>query len=191
MSVNPPPVRPDDAGSGGAPDGSQVVLVGVVQSVKLRDNKAGKRYATFAWKTSRRGRGDRVAGDLPANRGGHRQRRAGSSARQAGYRRGPRTVLLDELRAAERRVGEQHPRGRYPRAQGGMDEGSLQSLKALFSRHGGACRFICILRLDPAREAIFLLGNDFRVAPTEGLWAKSSKCLLPARSIKGATGAAI
>ena len=37
----------------GAPDGSQVVLVGVVQSVKLKNNKAGKRYATFSvWRIS-------------------------------------------------------------------------------------------------------------------------------------------
>ena len=31
-----------------APDGSQVRIAGVVQAVKLKNNKAGKRYATFS-----------------------------------------------------------------------------------------------------------------------------------------------
>ena len=31
-----------------APDGSQVRLAGVVQAVKLKNNKSGKRYATFS-----------------------------------------------------------------------------------------------------------------------------------------------
>ncbi len=31
-----------------APDGSMVQLAGVVQAVKLKNNKSGKRYATFA-----------------------------------------------------------------------------------------------------------------------------------------------
>ncbi|HZY59770.1 MAG TPA: hypothetical protein VFE56_08410, partial [Candidatus Binataceae bacterium] len=74
----------------------------------------------------------------------------------------------------------------------GFDQGSLESLKALFGRHGGACPIYLHLELDPAREAIFLLGNDFRVAPTEGFVGEVEQMFAPgAVELRAQQGAAI
>jgi len=178
---------------GGAPDGSQVVLVGVVQSVKLKNNKAGKRYATFSLEDLH------GAVEVIAWPETYQRTEAAINSDEPVVARGKldidedrAQILLDELRPLSvvlvDSIREVHIRA--PKA--GLDESSLQSLKALFSRHGGACPIYLHLEMDPAREAIFLLGNDFRVAPTEGFVGEVEQMLAPgAVELRAQQGAAI
>jgi DNA polymerase-3 subunit alpha len=176
-----------------APDGSSVVLVGVVQAVKLKNNKAGKRYATFtledlngaveviAWPETYQRVEAVIASDEPVVARG----KLDIDEERA-------QVLLDELKplavVMADSVREVHIRAPKER----LDEASLQDLKALLGRHGGGCPIYLHLELDPAREAIFLLGNDFRVAPTESFVGEVERMLAPgAVELRAQQGAAI
>ncbi|HEY2104625.1 MAG TPA: DNA polymerase III subunit alpha [Candidatus Binataceae bacterium] len=163
-----------------APDGSTVVLVGVVQAVKLKNSKTGKRYATFtledlqgaveviAWPEAYQRVETALNSDEPVVARG----KLDIDEERA-------QILLDELKPLSvvmvDSVREVHIRA--PRT--GFDEGSLANLKALFGRYGGGCPIYLHLELDTAREAIFLLGNDFRVAPTEGFVGEVERMLAP------------
>ncbi len=163
-----------------APDGSSVVLVGVVQAVKLKNNRTGRRYATFtledlqgaveviAWPETYQRVEAVINSDEPVVARG----KLDIDEERA-------QILLDELKPLSvvmvDSVREVHIRA--PRT--GFDEGSLANLKALLGRYGGGCPIYLHLELDTAREAIFLLGNDFRVAPTEGFVGEVERMLAP------------
>jgi len=176
-----------------APDGSQVVLVGVVQSVKLKNNKAGKRYATFsledlvgaveviAWPETYQKTESVINSDEPVVARG----KLDIDEERA-------QILLDDLRPLSvvmvDSVREVHIRA--PKTQ--MDEDLLGNLKALFGRHAGGCPIYLHLLLDPALEAIFLLGNDFRVAPTESFVGEVERIFAPgAVELRAQQGAAM
>ena len=174
----------------GAPDGSQVVLVGVVQSVKLKNNKAGKRYATFSLEDLN------GAVEVIAWPETYQKTEAAINSDEPVVARGKldideerAQILLDDLKPLSvvmvdsvREVHIRAPKTRF-------DEGSLANLKALFGRHWGGCPIYLHLELDQAREAIFLLGNDFRVAPTEVFVGEIEQMFAPgAVRIKGSTG---
>jgi DNA polymerase III subunit alpha len=177
----------------GAPDGSQVVLVGVVQSLKLKNNKAGKRYATFsledlvgaveviAWPETYQKTESVINSDEPVVARG----KLDIDEERA-------QILLDDLRPLSvvmvDSVREVHIRA--PKTQ--VDENLLGNLKALFGRHAGGCPIYLHLLLDQAREAIFLLGNDFRVAPTESFVGEVEQIFAPgAVELRAQQGAAI
>ena len=101
-------------------------------------------------------------------------------------------ILLDDLRPLSvvmvDSVREVHIRA--PKTQ--LDENLLQNLKGLFGRHAGGCPIYLHLQLDPAREAIFLLGNDFRVAPTDVFVGEVERIFAPgAVELRAQQGAAI
>jgi hypothetical protein len=48
-----------------------------------------------------------------------------------------------------------------------LANGALEELKALLGRHGGRAITYLHLTIDDAREAIFLLGDNYRVTPSE------------------------
>jgi DNA polymerase-3 subunit alpha len=163
-----------------APDGSKVVVVGVVQAVKLKNNKTGKRYATFSLEDLQ------GAVEVIAWPETYQRVEAAINSDEPVVARGKldidderAQILLDELKPLSvvmvDSVREVHIR--TPRT--GFDEGSLANLKALFGRYGGGCPIYLHLELDTAREAIFLLGNDFRVAPTEGFVGEVERMLAP------------
>ncbi len=176
-----------------APDGSSVVIVGVVQAVKLKNNKAGKRYATFtledlqgaveviAWpETYQRVEAVLGSDDPVVARG-----KLDIDEERA-------QILLDELKPLSvvlvDSVREVHIRA--PRAR--LGESSVQDLKALFGRYNGGCPIYLHLEMDAAREAIILLGNDFRVAPTEAFVGEVERMLAPGEvELRAQQGAAI
>jgi len=177
----------------GAPDGSQVVLVGVVQSVKLKNNKAGKRYATFSLEDLN------GAVEVIAWPETYQKTEAAINSDEPVVARGKldideerAQILLDDLKPLSvvmvdsvREVHIRAPKTRF-------DEGSLANLKALFGRHSGGCPIYLHLELDQAREAIFLLGNDFRVAPTEVFVGELEQMFAPgAVELRAQQGAAI
>jgi len=163
------------------PDGKQVAVAGVVQSIKLKNNKQGKRYATFtledlqgaveiiAWpETYQRNEAAINCGEPVVARG---KLDIGEERAQ---------ILLDELKpltqALADSVREVHIRAPKARLESAA---SRSGFRALLARHGGACPIYLHLELDAAREAVFLLGNDFRVAPTESFVGEVEQMLAP------------
>ena len=152
----------------GAPDGSMVVLAGVIQSVKLKNNKSGKRYATFtledrhgvveviAWPESYQKFEAVIQGDEPVLARGKLD--VGEERAQ---------VILDDLKplnsALLGSVREVHIRA--PKAR--LADNAVATLKDLIGRHAGKCLTYLHVGLEGEREAIFLLGDTFRVSPNE------------------------
>jgi hypothetical protein len=66
---------------------------------------------------------------------------------------------------------------RAPRER--LANGDLDRLKDLLRRHTGASLTYLHLGFDDGREAIFLLGDGYRVAPTESFVAEVEQLLAP------------
>ena len=162
-------------------DGSQVRIAGVVQAAKLKNNKAGKRYATFsledregaveviAWPETYQKHEALIMGDEPVVARG----KLDVDDERA-------QVILDEMRPlgtalidAVREVHITAPRER-------LANGALEELKAVLGRHSGRAITYLHLALDDAHEAIFLLGDSYRVAPTDDFVAAVEHTLAPA-----------
>ncbi|MGH7880311.1 MAG: OB-fold nucleic acid binding domain-containing protein, partial [Candidatus Binataceae bacterium] len=163
-----------------APDGSRVQLAGVVQAVKLKNNKAGKRYATFSledregvaecivWPEAYQKYETIIGGLEPVVVRGKLD--VGDERAQ---------IIVDELIALEIALTEavREVRIRAPRAQ--MANGDLERLKELLRRYRGQSITYLHLGLDDGSEAVFLLGDDYRIAPTEAFIAEVSTLLSP------------
>ena len=81
-------------------------------------------------------------------------------------------IILDDLRPLTVALTDsvREVRIRAPRAR--MVNGDLERLKELLRRHSGQSLTYLHLGFDDGREAIFLLGDDYRVAPTEAFVAR-------------------
>ena len=153
----------------------------MVQAVKLKNNKSGKRYATFsledregaveviAWPETYQKYEAMIMGDEPVVARG----KLDVDDERA-------QMILDELRPLDsalidsmREVHITAPRERL--ANGGLD-----ALKAMLARHSGTSMTYLHLALDDGREAIFLLGDSYRVAPTDEFVAEVEHTLAPA-----------
>ncbi len=165
-----------------APDGSQVRLAGVVQAVKLKNSsKSGKRYATFsledrkgvveviAWPETYQKCETAIHGDEPVVARG----RLDVDEDRAQIILDDLTPLSSALADAVREVHISAPRNR-------LANGELERLKELLMRHCGRSLTYLHVDLEEGREAIFLLGDSFRVAPTEGFVAEVKEMLAPA-----------
>jgi DNA polymerase-3 subunit alpha len=163
-----------------APDGSQVRLAGVVQAVKLKNNKSGKRYATFsledregaveciAWPETYQKYESAIMGDEPVVAKG----KLDVDDERA-------QIILDELRPLNVALTDavREVRIRAPRSR--MANGDLERLKELIRRHSGGSLTYLHLGLEGGGEAIFLLGDGYRVAPTETFVAEIQQLLAP------------
>jgi DNA polymerase III subunit alpha len=163
-----------------APDGSQVRLAGVIHAVKLKNNKAGKRYATFqledregtveciAWPETYQKYERTISGDEPV---------AVKGKLDVDEERAQ--IILDEvtplgaaLTGAVREVRIRAPRSR-------LANGALAQIKQLLQRHNGQSLIYLHLDFDDGREAIFLLGDTYRVAPGEDFVAELEPMIAP------------
>ncbi|MGO9263373.1 MAG: DNA polymerase III subunit alpha [Candidatus Binataceae bacterium] len=163
-----------------ARDGSKVQLAGVIQAVKLKNNKAGKRYATFSledregatecivWPEAYQKYEAVVAGNDPVVVKGKLD--VGDERAQ---------IIVDELRPLTVALTDavREVRIRAPRAR--MVNGDLERLKELLRRYSGQSLTYLHLGLDDGNEAIFLLGDDYKVAPTEAFVAELGALLTP------------
>ncbi len=161
-----------------APDGSQVQLAGVVQAVKLKNNKAGKRYATFsledregaveciAWPEAWQKYEAAITGDEPVAVKGKLDVDDERAQIIVETVRPLNLALTDAVR--EVRISA-------PRIQ--MANGDLEKLKELLRRHSGQSLTYLHLSLDDGNEAVFLLGEDYKVAPTEAFMAEIKELL--------------
>jgi len=163
-----------------APDGSQVRIAGVVQAVKLKNNKSGKRYATFSledrdgavecivWPEAYQKFEAVIMGDEPVVARG----KLDVDDERA-------QIIVDDLRPIATALTEavREVRIRAPRER--LANGDMDRLKDLLRRHTGASLTYLHLGFDDGREAIFLLGDGYRVAPTENFVAEVEQLLAP------------
>jgi DNA polymerase III subunit alpha len=163
-----------------APDGSQVRLAGVIHAVKLKNNKAGKRYATFqledregtveciAWPETYQKYETTITGDVPVVAKG----KLDVDEERA-------QIILDELRPLGAALTEaiREVRIRAPRDR--IANGELARLKELLGRHRGQSLIYLHVDFGEGHEAIFLLGDSYRVAPTETFIAELEAILAP------------
>ena len=163
-----------------APDGSKVSVAGVIQAVKLKNNKSGKRYATFqledregaveciAWPETYQKHEAVIMGDEPVVARG----KLDVDDERA-------QIILDDLRPLHLALTDavREVRIRAPRKR--MANGDLERLKELIRRHIGQSLTYLHLGFDDGREAVFLLGDDYRVAPTESFIAELEQLLSP------------
>ena len=150
------------------PDGSQVRLAGVVQAVKLKNNKSGKRYATFsledregvvetiAWPETYQKHEALIMGDEPVVVRG----KLDVDDERAQIILESVTPLGEALVEAVREVHISAPRERF-------ENGALEEFKAVLGRHSGRAITYLHLALDEFREVVLLLGDGYRVAPTD------------------------
>jgi DNA polymerase-3 subunit alpha len=164
-----------------APDGSVVAIAGVIHAVKLKNNKSGKRYATFtledrkgvveviAWPEIYQRTEAIISGNAPVLARG----KLDVDEERA-------QIILDDLRplsaALLGSVREVHIRA--PKTRLGSDS-VVDDLKVLLSRFSGNCLTYLHLGLEEQREAIFLLGDRYRVSPTEAFISEVERLFAP------------
>jgi DNA polymerase III subunit alpha len=163
-----------------APDGSQVRIAGVIHAVKLKNNKAGRRYATFtledrdgaveaiAWPETYQKYEAVIHGDEPvAVRG-----KLDVDEERA-------QIILDELRPLATALVDavREVRIRAPRRS--LENGGLDTLKDALARHRGRSLTYLHLALDDGREAVLLLGESYRVTPSDAFIAELEQMLAP------------
>ncbi len=163
-----------------APDGSQVRLAGVIHALKLKNNKAGKRYATFqledrqgaveciAWPETYQKYESTIAGDEPVVARG----KLDVDDERA-------QIILDEIRPLGAALTEAVREVRIHAPRDRMANGELAQLKELLRRHNGQSLIYLHLDFEDGREAIFLLGDSYRVSPTESFVAELEQLLAP------------
>jgi DNA polymerase-3 subunit alpha len=164
----------------GAPDSSQVRLAGVVQAVKLKNNRAGKRYATFqledregaveciAWPETYQKYESIIMGDEPVVAKG----KLDVDDERA-------QIILDELHPLTIALTEAVREVRIRAARERIENGELARLKDLLQRYSGQSLTYLHLELSDGSEAVFLLGESYRVAPTENFVTELEQLLAP------------
>ncbi|HXW83878.1 MAG TPA: DNA polymerase III subunit alpha [Candidatus Binataceae bacterium] len=163
-----------------APDGSQVQIAGVVQAVKLKNSKSGKRYATFTledragvveailWPESYLRCESIVHGDEPVVVRGkldvdeERAQIIVDEMRLLG------TALLDSVREV---------RIRAPKRT--LENGGLEALKQALARSRGNALTYLHLGLDDGREVVMLLSDAYRVTASESFISELESLLTP------------
>ena len=163
-----------------APDGSQVQLAGVVQAVKLKNSKSGKRYATFsledrdgvveaiAWPETYQKYEAIISGDEPIVARG----KLDVDEERA-------QIILEELRPLNTALLDSYREVRVHAPRSRLENGGLEALKAALGRYRGKSIMYLHLGLDDGREAVLLLGDDFRVAPTDAFVAEMEQLIAP------------
>ena len=163
-----------------APDGSQVRLAGVIQAVKLKNNKSGKRYATFSledrdgaveciiWPEAYQKYEAVITGEEPV---------AAKGKLDVDDERAQ--IIVDELRPLGNALTDsvREVRIRAPRSR--LVNGDMDRLKDLLRRHNGTSVTYLHLGMDDGNEAIFLLGDGYRVSPSEAFVAEVEQLLAP------------
>jgi DNA polymerase III subunit alpha len=164
----------------GAPDGVQVQVAGVVQAVKLKNNKAGRRYATFAledregvveviaWPETYQKHEAVIMGDEPVIARG----RLDVNEERA-------QIILDDLKTLDAALLEAVREVRIHACKSMLASGGLERLRDALGRYPGRSLTYLHLQVDDAREAVLLLGDGFRVAPTEAFVVELEQVLAP------------
>jgi DNA polymerase-3 subunit alpha len=154
----------------GQQDGIRVELAGTVHSVKLKNNKAGRRYATFvledrygaveviAWPETYQRVEQVIQSDEPVLARG----KLDLDEERA-------QIILDELvplsEALEQSIREAHIFTRKER----LDAAKIARFAEIFARNPGRCRAFLHVALETDEEAVFELGESFKLHPSPDL----------------------
>jgi DNA polymerase-3 subunit alpha len=163
-----------------APDASQVQIAGVIHALKLKNNKAGKRYATFSLE-DREGVVEAIA--WPETY--HKYEELVSGADPVVVRgkldvdEERAQIIVDEIRplGAALLDSVREVRIRVPRTR--LENGGLDALRSALERYRGKSLAYLHLGLDDGREAVLLLGDTFRVTPNEQFLAEIEEMFSP------------
>jgi len=162
------------------PDGSRINIAGVVQSLKLKNNKSGKRYATFsledragileaiAWPETYTKYEALIAGDDPVLVRGKLDVDEDRSQ-----------IIIDEIRLLSAALVDSVREVRIRAQKSRLENGGLDALQAALKRHHGKSVTYLHLGLEDGREAVLLLGDDFRVSPTDSFVTEMEQLLTP------------
>jgi DNA polymerase III subunit alpha len=165
---------------GGTPDGSQVQLAGVIQAVKLKNNKSGRRYATFAledregtveviaWPETYQKHESIIMGDGPVLARG-----------KLDVDEDRAQIILDTMTPLGAALVDSVREVRIRATMNRLDNGGLDALRAVLERNRGKSLTYLHLGLDDGREAVMLLGDSFRVSPTDSFIAEVEQMLSP------------
>ncbi|HYB90694.1 MAG TPA: DNA polymerase III subunit alpha [Candidatus Binataceae bacterium] len=163
-----------------APDGSAVQIAGVIHAVKLKNNKAGKRYATLSledrdgsveaivWPETYQKYESIIHGDEPVLARG----KLDVDDERA-------QIILDEVRPLGTALVDSVREVRIRASRDRLENGGLDALKAALERYRGKSVTYLHLGLDDGREAVLLLGEGFRVAPSDAFIAELEQLLSP------------
>jgi DNA polymerase-3 subunit alpha len=163
-----------------APDGSPVQIAGVIHAVKLKNNKSGKRYATFsledregaveaiAWSETYQKYEAIIMGDEPVVARG----KLDVDDERA-------QIILESLAPLDAALLDSVREVRIKAPLARLDNGGLDALKAMLARYRGKSMTYLHLGLDDGREAVVLLGDSYRVSPTDSFVAEVERILAP------------
>jgi DNA polymerase III subunit alpha len=160
-----------------APDGSTVQLSGVCHAVKLKNNKAGKRYATFsledrdgtveviAWPEAYQKYETMIMGDEPVMVRG----KLDVDEERA-------QIILDEMKTLDAALLASIREVRIHAPKSRLSNGGLDQLRAALEKYPG--RAMTYLAIDDGpTETLLVLSEHFRVAPTEAFVAELEQVL--------------
>jgi DNA polymerase-3 subunit alpha len=163
-----------------APDGSTIQLAAVVQAVKLKNNKSGKRYATFtledregavegiAWSETFTKYESIINGDDPVIVRGKLDVDEDRAQIIVDSFTPLAAALVDSVREVRIRI-----------PHGLLENGGLEQLKSVLGRNRGKSLTYLHLGLDDGAEAVMLLGDNFRLSPTDAVLAELEKIVTP------------
>jgi len=163
-----------------APDGSPVQIAGVIHAVKLKNNKSGKRYATFsledregaveaiAWSETYQKFEAIIMGDEPVVARG----KLDVDDERA-------QIILESLVPLDSALLDSIREVRITAPMSRLENGGLDALKAMLSRYRGKSMTYLHLSLEDGREAVMLLGDSYRVTPTDTFIAEMEQIFSP------------
>jgi len=162
------------------PDGSQVQLAGVIHAVKLKNNKSGKRYATFSIE-DREGAVEGIA--WPETYAKHEQLIMGDEPviirGKLDIDEDRAQIILDTLTPLGAALVDSVREVRITASMRRLDNGGLEALSKALQRNRGKSLTYLHLGLDDGREAIMLLGDSYRVTPTDQFVTELEQMLSP------------
>ncbi len=164
----------------GAPDGSQVQIAGVIHAVKLKNNKSGKRYATFsledrqgaveaiAWSETYQKFEAIIMGDEPVVARG----KLDVDDERA-------QIILEGLTPLDSALLDSVREVRITAPMSRLENGGLDALKSMLARYRGKSMTYLHVGFEDGREAVMLLGDTYRVTPTDSFIAELEQLLPP------------
>ncbi len=163
-----------------APDGSAVQIAGVIQAVKLKNNKSGKRYATFSLE-DREGAVEAIAWSET-----YQKFEAIIMGEEPVLARGKLDVdderaqiILESLVPLDSALIDSVREVRIKTPLAWLDNGGLDALKQLLARYRGKSMTYLQLGLVDGGEAVVLLGDAYRVSPTDSFVTDVERILAP------------
>jgi len=163
-----------------APDGSQVQIAGVIHAVKLKNNKSGKRYATFsledregaveaiAWSETYAKYEAIIMGDEPVVARG----KLDVDDERA-------QIILEGLTPLDSALLDSIREVRITAPMSRLENGGLDALKTTLARYHGKSMTYLHVGLADGREAVMLLGDTYRVTPTTSFITELEQILPP------------